>query len=96
MGTFTDKKSSNTMVRQADGTYKSQGQMDVEAAYRAAKGGYYNPSGSGGIQSSQEMFDAVYNEAFAADYLNSIIEESGQRQGPTDAQILELRGFPGL
>ena len=57
MGSYTDKKSSNTMVRQADGTYKSQGQMNVEAAYRDAKGGGrfphgFEPSGSGYASSS--------------------------------------------
>ena len=89
MGTFTDKKRPNTMVRQADGTFKSQGQMDVEAAYQTAKGGYYNPSGSGGIQSAQEMFDAVYNEAFAADYQNSIIETQ-LTPAQQEAQLLGL------
>ena len=65
-----------------------------------------SPSGNLGIYSDSIGGDAVdlgsalslfpdpvtgaVSAAQQNDYLNSIIEESGQRQGPTDAQILEL------
>ena len=68
MGAASDTLNPDTMVLQPDGTYKSQHQIDVESGYDYTKGGAFDPSlGSGGIQSGQEIFNDVFNEAYGAD-----------------------------
>lgn len=82
MGAARDTLMPDTMVRMPDGSYLPASTIQGMSAQQVAdlykqQSGFGGTLGSTGIQSSQEMFDEVRQQALADEWMANIIENQG-------------------